>query len=309
MKDMNKKTESNLQQSVLNTIESENVCPRSRWFFVCKETLVWIFWALSVVIGAVAVAVCFFVMSYQQYALYEATHENFFTFFVGALPYIWFVVFAAMAILAVNNLRHTKRGYKHPVWKVVVSSLVFSVVGGAALQMFGLGYSIDHYLGEEMKMYMSQEKLEKGLWQAPEEGRLLGQLAEMDDSGANTVSFTDSYGEMWDVNIAELSEMDLGLLQSEDLVRVVGTTSSTTGKQFHACGVFPWMLDRSAKLEDLSQERQAFIERVYHHKDMAKERLAALEEETFESDPERLAEIMGICAEIAAVRRIGESMQ
>lgn len=308
MNDMNNKTESNLQKSILNTIESENVCPRSRLFFVCKETLVWILWGLSVVIGAVAVAVCFFVMLHQQYALYEATHENFLTFIVGALPYIWFAIFAVMAIFAVKNLRHTKRGYKYSVLTVLMSSLILSLVTGTALQLFGFGYLVDQYLGEELEMYMSQEKLEMELWQAPDDGRLIGQLTQMEGE-TELISFTDSYDEMWSVNITELSAMDLGLLKTENLVRMVGTTSSTTANQFHACGVFPWMLDKSMKIEELSHERQAFVERVYNHKDMAKERLAALEEETFESDPERLAEIMGVCAEIAAVRRIGESMK
>lgn len=293
------KTENTLKDSILKDIEEKNLCPRSKLFFMCKECLVWVFWGLSVVVGALSVAVTMFVMSYQQYALYEATHENFFTFVVGALPYLWFGIFFIMAVLAVTNLRKTKRGYKYTTWQILGSSLILSLAGGAALQLFGVGYSLDHMLGEEIKMYMSQEKAEKKLWLEPEDGRLLGIQTS---SATSTIVFMDELGRQWSVNVDELAEADKNLLGSEGVVRMLGSTTDSISRQFHACGVFPWMLDERIDVSVLSNERQAFIERVYDHMHKAEERLRLLEEETF-MDKE-----MGICAEIAAVKRVEETM-
>ncbi len=311
MTDMNKPQQKklDLKHSVIEMIDEKNVCPRSRWFFVCKETLVWIFWGLSVVVGALAVAVSLFVISHKPYALYEATHENFLTFIVGALPYIWILLFAITAYLAIRNLRHTKRGYRYCAWKVVVSSLVLSLAGGAVLQLFGFGYAIDHKLGEEMRMYMSQEKMEMKLWQTPTDGRLIGKQVLSTLAPTSTVIFEDSLGTRWNLTVSELMPMDLNLLESGQKVRIVGTTSDITTKQFHACGVFPWMLDRSMKMKELSAERQAFVERVYEHKDRAEERMTQLELATFKPNQRRLEEATGLCAEIAPVRRIEASMQ
>lgn len=310
MKDMNKpQSRINLKDSVIQTIDAENVCPRSRLFFVCKETLVWIFWGLSVVVGAFAVAVSLFVLTNSQYALYEATHDNFFTFAVQALPYLWILLFLVTAYLAVNNLRNTKRGYRYEVWKVIASSMVLSLAGGAVLQLFGFGFVVDYKLGAEMRMYMSQDKLEMKLWQTPTDGRLIGKQVFSTVIPTSTVVFEDSLGTRWNLNVSELTPMDLNLLRSERMVRVVGTTSDITTKQFHACGAFPWMLDRAMKAKELSAERQAFVERVYEHKDRAKERLVQLELETFEQSSSRQAEIMGVCAKIAPVRRIEATMQ
>lgn len=310
MKDMNKPQQNkpDLKKSVIEKIDAENVCPRSRMFFVCKETLVWIFWGLSVVVGALAVAVSLFVISHKQYSLYEATHENFLTFFIGALPYIWIVLFLITALLAVTNLRHTKRGYRFEVWKVIVSSIVVSLAGGAVLHLFGFGYAIDHKLGEGMRMYMSQEKQEMKLWQAPTDGRLIGRQVLSTLAPTSTVVFEDSKGARWNLNVSELMPMDLQLLESGRKVRVVGTTSDLITKQFHACGAFPWMLDRSMKMKELSAERQAFVERVYRHKDRAQKRLAELELATFDADEQERRMLMGPCAEIAPVRRIEASM-
>jgi hypothetical protein len=215
---MSKKKPVNLKDSVINTIDQENVCPRSRWFFVCKETLVWIFWALSVVVGALAVAVTLFVVSHSQYALYEASHDSFLTFFVGTLPYLWIILFAVMSYLAVTNLRHTKRGYRYCAWKVVASSMVLSLAGGAVLQLFGFGHAIDYKLGQEMKMYMSQEKQEMRLWQTPNDGRLIGRQVLVTTVPTSTVVFEDTAGARWTLDVSELSARDLNLLSTERLV-------------------------------------------------------------------------------------------
>lgn len=303
-----KESNQSLKESVFATIDSENVCPRSRWFFVCKDTLVWVFWGLSVLVGAFAVAISLFVITHSQYALYEATHETFFTFILEALPYVWIVLFLITAYLAVNNLRCTKRGYKYAVWQVLVSSVVVSLAGGAVLQLFGFGYALDKKLGEGMDMYMSQDKMEKKLWQAPDDGRLIGRQVLSTMTPTSTVIFEDLKGVRWNLNVSELAPMDLNLLASEKMVRIVGTTSNISTRQFHACGAFLWILDREMKLEELNAERQAFVERVYQHKDKAKERLAELELEIFAGDQKRLDELMGTCAKIAPVRRIEARM-
>ena len=175
--------------------------------------------------------------------------------------------------------------------------------------LFGFGYAIDHKLGKEMDMYMSQEKMEMKLWQTPTDGRLIGRQVLSTVIPTSTVVFEDSTGVRWNLDVSELTPMDLNLLSSERMVRVLGTTSNISTKQFHACGAFPWMLDKPMKIKELSAERQAFVDRVYKHKDRAKERLAELERETFAQNHLRREEMMGTCAKIAPVRRIEASMR
>ena len=71
----------------MSRIGCGEVSPRSRRFFQTRECAVWVLWLISVVVGALAVAVTFFVLNHRQYALYEATHENFFTFMVEVLQW------------------------------------------------------------------------------------------------------------------------------------------------------------------------------------------------------------------------------
>lgn len=297
-----------LKQLLFERIEQEHVEPRSRLFFHSQECFIWLLWLFSVVVGAFAVAISLFVVSHRQYALYEATHDNFFTYLVDVLPYLWIVVFGLMVAGAVFNLRHTRSGYRYPIWKLILSSLVLSFAGGSALQFFGLGYTVDRIIGQQMPVYVSQEKLEMRLWQDPEEGRLLGQQVYTTVSPTTTVIFEDANGTRWQLTVVDLLEEDRQLLGTEGRVRVLGQRMGSQPHVFHACGVFPWMVGRSVTMSDMNRERQAFMQRVYEQKHRAEERLAALEEQAFSSSSEERSD-MGVCAELAAVKRIERSWQ
>lgn len=289
-----------LKTSILSRIEGEKVCPRSRWAFRSHEAGIWLLWVGSVVIGSLAVAVSLFVLSYRQYALYEATHENFYTFVIEALPYLWIILFGVMAFVAVYNLRHTKHGYRYPVWQILGSSLVVSLAGGAALQFFGFGYAIDHELGEQMTMYSSQEKLERRAWQVPEEGRLLGRRVEETIESTQLV-FEDVSGGRWVMDSVELPPRDIELLESNELVRVLGKNIDEKLKLFHLCGVFPWTAKPDIKLQQLSYERERFVEHARQHLRNIEERM---EFEVDGDEPGNTEDDESVCDNIPAFKRI-----
>lgn len=254
-----------LKESLFARIESEQVCPKSKLFFRCKECFVWMFWVVSVVIGAFSVAISLFVAMHHQYYFYEATHNNFFTFLVDALPYLWIITFGLMVYFAVYNLRNTARGYRYSVWMIIVSSVVVSFAAGSALQMFGIGYSIDSILGSHMSQYMSQEKQDQKVWQSPREGRLLGKQVLSTISPTTTVVFEDYTGQRWRMNIDELHPQDIDLLATGKTVKLLGQAMDENMFIFHACGAFHWMMGKDVTLDELSEERRMFIDRVAMH--------------------------------------------
>ena len=259
-----------LKSSVLSRIESDHVCPKSRLFFRSRECMVWFLWLLSVIFGAFAVAVTLYVLMNNQYSLYEATHDNLFTFVIEVLPFLWVGIFGLMTFVAIYNLRHTSRGYRYPVSVILASSLVLSLAGGSALQLFGFGYSIDHRLGKSMPMYVSQEKLEERVWQMPTEGRIIGKQVFTTLRPTSTIIFEDVTGQRWQVMVDELEAYDMELLASKGKIKLLGRVLDEKVFKFHACGVFPQMIGQDMTMDNLSQERQRFIDRVYKLADKAK---------------------------------------
>lgn len=289
-----------LKDTLFERIEHDKVCPRSRWFFQSRECAVWFVWLLSVVIGALAMAVTFFVFRYHQYALYEATHNNPLIFMMEALPYVWIVVFALMVYVAIYNLRHTKRGYRYPLWMIFASSVVVSFAGGSLLHMIGFGYSVDHTLGQHTSLYTSQDKYQQRLWQNPREGRLFGVQTYTTLSPTTTIIFRDNIGTFWTVDISELPESDVAVLATNQSVKLMGMMIREDVRRFHACGAFPWVYQKDMTIEVLQAQRQVFNERIKQHARKAeKDRLAL-------AVPLSTAELpkQSVCATITPVRRL-----
>lgn len=290
-----------LRDSLLERIESEKVCPRSRLFFQGRELIVWTLWLLSVVVGAFAVAVVVFVLIHGQYALYEASHENFIFFMVETLPYLWIVVFSTMVFVAAYNIRRTRRGYKYPLWVVMTSSVLLSVTGGLTLQLFSLGYEIDELFGRYMFLYTSQYKFEEQLWQDPDDGRLLGVQVYTTLSPTTTVIFKDLDGHTWTMNVGELPILDREALSSEQTVRLIGKMVDERTMQFHACGVFPWVHGRDLSTQEMDEQRRQFIERVSEHAQKAESRYSSGAQNL---DQAFVSPVESVCATIAPVHRV-----
>lgn len=253
-----------LRERVLSCIDNERVCPRDRFFFLCYDSIVWLLWGMSVVVGALAVAVALFVVTESRTRLFLVTHDSFWSFFLDVAPYVWIVVFGVMSLFAIVNLRHTKRGYRYTVVQLLASSVILSLAGGAVLQLVGFGHGLDTALGKRVPMYVSQDKFEKRLWLMPDEGRLIGRQVMATLAPTSTVIFEDISGARWTVTVTDLSPYDIALLASEATVRMVGTSSDSIGRRFHACGTLPDGVGETS-VESLLREHQAFVERMYTH--------------------------------------------
>lgn len=289
---------------IMSRIEGEGISPCPRWQFFCLHCSVWLLWALSVTAGAIAVAVMMYVGNHARFALFEATHTTPLSFFVEVLPYIWIGVFTLMALFAYFNLRHTKRGYRYRVLHILLSSIMFSILGGIVLHAFGVGHLIDRSLSQGMPLYPSLERIEMKLWQNPHEGRLVGHFVGV-GADAMHYNFVDTKDRTWSIVVTELRESDRILFESENSVRLLGTTTDMLNRQFHACGIFPWMFNaRDLPTKELLKQREVFISRMYEHMEVD-DQIKAFEKQTYPDRP--LAEpvfMEGLCADIAAVKRV-----
>ena len=78
---------------VLERIEQEAITPTPRWQFFVGEGVLWLIWLGTVIFGSAALSITAYVALSASYALYEATHENFVTFLIESMPYLWLVFF------------------------------------------------------------------------------------------------------------------------------------------------------------------------------------------------------------------------
>ncbi len=313
IEESNKNTEKKqtLKECVFRRIESTDIKPLSRWHFLYQESFMWSLWLLSVLVGALATAVILYVLKNRHFAVYLATHENFFEFIVEVLPYVWFLLLVSMALLAVYNIKCTNRGYRRSLPTILLSSLALSIGIGTVLQTFGFGFTVDRMLGNHMPLYTSQQKFDERLWQAPMEGRLIGRQVLSTVAPTSTIIFEDIDGNRWNFCVSELSERERELLASEQTVRMIGTTTVAGAKIFHACGILSWTTEHEPTMRHLGEEKREFIararERMVHKilESAPEDRLMAVgmtEVDTYAMNVG--ADSSALCAETLMIRRL-----
>lgn len=250
------KQEESVIKNVLATIEEKHLEPRSRAFFATKESVLWLLWAVSVVVGAVALAIIFLVCLSSVHTLHELTHDNQVLFWLEAMPYLWLAVVGTMMWWAWLNFRHTKRGYRYSVWFTILSSMGGSVLVAIVLHVLGVGIVFDEELGRYTNLYTSQREREERRWQQPAEGRLLGMIH---DATEEPIRLRDIRGDEWRLFTGELWPEDRDLVRSGRMVRVFGIERPE--REFIACGLMPWGNEQRHTIAELAEIREKMIRR------------------------------------------------
>lgn len=132
-----------LTERVLGRIENEHVTPRPRWEFIVKNYFFWIFGALAVVFGALAVAATLFEIVSVDWHLAGATNTDFLAFFFAAAPFFWVAALALFILVGYLNIRCTNHGYRYPLVIIALGAVLMALALGSAFYMTGFGRAIE----------------------------------------------------------------------------------------------------------------------------------------------------------------------
>lgn len=165
---------SNLTDKILNKIKEEHIFPKPRWHFLLKNYVVWLAGILALLIGAAAVSVMIYLFRFNDWEIYEETHKSLAEFILLTLPYFWIIFLALFVFIVYYNLKHTKSGYRYPLYIVILAPVSLSIFLGAVFFSFGWGEKIDSILGSQAPFYDIVINRHVDFWSQPGEGRLAG---------------------------------------------------------------------------------------------------------------------------------------
>lgn len=261
----NQETTKNLTQSILARIDTDKVEPRSKFGLLCTYSFFSVASFISIVIGAVAVAVMVFTSLNMGWEYYEMTHDNLVTFVFNIVPYVWIVVLALTILFGYYNLRHTKRGYRYSLSVAVLGIIGASVVGGFTLYFLKVGYGVDHMTHMMFpNNYKEAFVMQKEMWHEPEMGRIFGVVtAVVEDS----FLVRDIENELWVVETDALPSFDWEYVQPEAEVRLIGVVD-VQGKAVIGCVVLPGIKEMPPSVKEVAERRGQFKSRVAEQKVM-----------------------------------------
>jgi hypothetical protein len=213
----------NLGDKVLRKIKEECICPKPRWQFLLKDYFIWFLFLIALLLGALAFCVALYVLTTNDWDLYQYLHTSFVGHILISIPYIWIIFLAIFVLIAHYNFKHTKSGYRRETYFVVGLSVVGSLFFGAFLHTLGTGEKIEEFVEASVPMY---EKIaccgaRKDIWDQPARGLLAGKIVTVMDE--RNFELRDFSGFDWQVQEDDDTlEYDPLQMQPGEDVKIIG---------------------------------------------------------------------------------------
>lgn len=223
-----------LKNKILDTIEEKEITPKPEWRFTLHSVLLWFSIGLSVLLGGLALSIIIFFSLNGDWDVLLRLPDRV-RFLLFTLPYAWLMVTVAALIFAQHQFRLTKDGYRFRYSFTILGIVVATGALGYVFYHTGVGQILDARL-QSLPGYGQLINPRVALWNMTEEGRLAGDVIEID---GEVFKVRDSSQKIWTVSFEEGAEFQAFVLKEGRRIRVLGTLVSPD--EFRAKRILPWI--------------------------------------------------------------------
>ncbi|MCD4760748.1 hypothetical protein K8R42_02505 [bacterium] len=209
--------EKNISEKILEKIKDTK--PRPRWEFLCKNYSIWVLAGLSLLIASLSFATVLYMMINNDWDIYRHISSSLPKFILLTFPYFWLIFLGLFVLAAHYNFKHTKKGYKFPFSRVVLFSILISMLLGAFLYKAGLGQAMDNLMANRTPFYEQLINKRKQIWCQADKGLLAGVVFE---ASKDQMIIRDIEGQIWYISDLNISTPHIYKVNIGDRLRIVG---------------------------------------------------------------------------------------
>ncbi len=222
-------------ERLVETIKKQQLRPRPKGYFLLRETLLWLGFALTVVFGALAFAVILFAIQQTDFYILRHFSHSRLELFLGLLPFIWIGFLAAFLLLSMYSVRQSARGYKYTWGKLAAYNFALSILLGTAFFMAGGAHALEEAFADQVPTYQSLQEKKVQLWTLPEQGYLSGSIVRIEGDVIRLEGFD---GKAWDIHIEQAFITPAVRLEQGESIKIIG--ERTAAAAFSAREIRPW---------------------------------------------------------------------
>jgi hypothetical protein len=229
---------------ILDEIEKRNVVPIPRWRFIMKRSVFWILAAISVVTGSISMVTAIYVFLDNDFIVDRANIETLFAQrpfieeVVESIPYVWLIAMFLFILAAYYGFRHTKKGYRYPMLRIITASMLVSLSISGVLNIFDVGKYIHRYLIENIQGYDHLVYTNEIRWTQMEKGLLGGKVVSQ-SIPEHLIVVKDYKKRLWTVDIGT-AEIHPGMrIYPGRYLKITGV--KTGPMTFQAKSIRPWV--------------------------------------------------------------------
>ncbi len=182
-------------KKILEKIKESHIKPKPKREFLLKNYIIWSIFGIAILFGSFAISVIIFMITHTDW--------QYFAIFAGPikrllinLPYFWLIILVIFLVIALYNLRHTKKGYRYNTLVIVLGSIIISVVVGSVIYAFGGGEKLEDIFYQRMPIYKKIMNHYGRFSLAPEKGLIAGVVVQVNE---NNIKVRDFRGQIWNI--------------------------------------------------------------------------------------------------------------
>ncbi len=231
-----------LAAKVLAQITTEKIKPTPKWQFLLKDSVTWITFGLSIIVGSLGSAIVIYLIENNGDLLSLQS-------VLLSVPVFWLLITAFFVFLSYYNFKHTPDGYRFNVVKIFLMSLVTSLILGWGINFSGLAGRINTLL-DNIPYYTQIADPRYAVWMRPAEGYLAGYIQTVDTDNSLLV-IKDLNQQLWTVQISSAVIKPAVDLTVGNQIKIQGSLSSEN--TFEASEIRPWAGKMLGNVKGISQ--------------------------------------------------------
>lgn len=209
--------EKDISQEILEKIKE--VEPTPRWQFLLKDYLVWFLASFSLMASSLAFAVVLYMLIDNDWDVYTRISNSLLEFVFLTFPYFWLIFLGGFILITYYNFRHTKHGYRYPLSKIFLASLLINILLGTFLYNVGVGQAIDNAVAKRVPFYKELINKRKHIWSRVDDGLLGGVVTAIEEE---YIVIKDMEGNVWAIKHFNTTTPEFVRLQIGQPVRIIG---------------------------------------------------------------------------------------
>lgn len=222
-----------LSKKIIEEIDTRKIEPIPKWHFMLRRSVFWSLAVISVILGAIAVAVTIFIFFDHDWSVFGLLEHSFLEDVLLTIPYLWLVFFGLFIAVSNYSFRHTKTGYKYKTAWVALAILCLSIFFGAMLNMLDAGDYVNHFLLNNVPAYDRLVYTREDVWTRADRGLLAGEVMKIVDS--NHFVLNDLKNHEWNIDTSKVQSFHPTL---NEAVKMKGKEVDV--KTFQATSIEDW---------------------------------------------------------------------
>jgi len=189
-----------ISENVIKKIKKENLNPYPKKYFFLKKSVTWTLFGVSILLGIIACSVIIFQIKHTDWDLYHLLNYTFLDYMIIILPYFWIIFLFIFLVVAYFYYRRTAKGHLINTTIIILSSILFSIIGGFLLYQTGFSENLESLFQERIPFYRKLNPGMHRMWMSPQNGLLAGEIVKL--ISAQVIEIEDLQGNVWEIDIS-----------------------------------------------------------------------------------------------------------